>query len=164
MPTRKPPTAKRSTRKATPPAPPPKRPPGPPTHVPTAADRQTVSIMAAGGIAQEDIARARGLSPKTLRKHYRHELQTGATTLNTVAIIEHVKKIRAGDFQAIKWWQQARMGWSEHIVVEDKPSDTPMRVIVELVGEAAQPRAETSAPRAGSRLPDDVRSSVKLVG
>jgi hypothetical protein len=32
-------------------------------------DRDTVSVMAAGGIAQVDIARARGISPVTMRKH-----------------------------------------------------------------------------------------------
>src|SRR5580693_9394179 len=94
--------------------------------------------MVAGGIAQADIARARGISAVTLRKHYRAGLSAGAASLNTMVLIEHVKRIKAGDFQAIKWWQQARMGWSERIVVDDgKPADTPMRVIVEFVGEAA---------------------------
>jgi hypothetical protein len=111
--------------------------------------------MVAGGIAQNDIARARGISAVTLRKHYKQELAAGTTALNTIVLIEHIRRIKAGDFQAIKWWQQARMGWSERIVVDDgKPADTPMRVIVELVGEAAPSRVEQSAPRTGSRLSD----------
>ena len=98
--------------------------------------------MVAGGIAQVDIARARGISAVTLRKHYRAELTNGMTALNTVVIIELVKRIKAGEFPAIKWWTQSRMGWTERIVVDDgKPADIPMRVIVELVGEAAAPRA-----------------------
>jgi hypothetical protein len=33
------------------------------------------------------------------------------------------------------------MGWSERIVVNNgKPADTPVRVLVEFVGEAAAPR------------------------
>jgi hypothetical protein len=132
-----------------------KRPANRPPHEPTKVDRDTVLVMASGGIAQVDIARARGISPPTLRKHYRQELAIGATVLNTIAITEHVKLIKAGDFQAIKWWQQARMGWTEHLLVDDgKPADTPMRVVVEFVGEAAAPRADQSAPRTGSRLPD----------
>jgi hypothetical protein len=120
-------------------------------------------VMVAGGIGQDDIARARGISAVTLRKYYKQELANGATALNTIVLIEHVKRIRAGDFQAIKWWQQARMGWSERVVVDDgKPADTPMRVIVELVGEAAAPRVEQSAPRSESRLSDTAR--VQLVG
>jgi AraC-like DNA-binding protein len=136
-----------------------------PPHDPTKMDRDTVSIMVAGGIGQKDIARARGISEPTLRKYYKKELATGATELNTIAIIAHVKLIRAGDFHAIKWWQQARMGWSERIVVDDgKPADTPMRVIVELVGEAAAPRVEQSAPRSGSRLSENLRQTVQLMG
>lgn len=118
--------------------------------------------MVAGGIAQEDIARVRGISLNTLRKHYRMELTTGATALNTIVIVEHMKRIRNGDFQAIKWWEQSRMGWSEHIVVDAAPSDTPLRVIVELVGEPAAPQANQAAPSTGSRL--DMRKNVQLVG
>jgi hypothetical protein len=41
-------------------------------------------------------------------------------------LIEHVKRIKAGDFHAIRWWQQARVGWLERVVVDDgKPADTP---------------------------------------
>ena len=145
-------------------SPPPKR-AGQPPHEPTKVDRDTVSIMAAGGIAQEDIARARGIGAVTLRKYYKQELAIGATTLNTIVLIEHVKRIKAGDFQAIKWWQQARMGWREHITVDDgKPADTPLRVVVEFVGEPGAARTDQVASPAGSRLADDIRRNVQLVG
>jgi hypothetical protein len=163
MPTRKPSPKPRGA--APPPPERPARKRGQPPHEPTKVDRDTVSVMVAGGIAQSDIARARGISLGTLRKHYKTELETGATALNTICIIEHVKRIKTGDFQAIKWWQQSRMGWSERIIVDDgKPADTPMRVVVEFVGEAAAPRVDQSAPRTGSRLPDDIRKNVQLVG
>jgi hypothetical protein len=98
----------------------------------------------------------------TLRKHYRAELSAGRTALNTIVLIEHLKRIKAGDFQAIRWWQQCRMGWSERIVVHDgKPADAPVRIIVEFVGEAAAPRAEQSS---GSRLSENLRGTVQLVG
>jgi hypothetical protein len=135
----------------------------PAPHEPTKVDRDTVSVMVAGGIAQADIARARGISMVTLRKHYRAELTNGMTALNTIVLIELVKRIKAGEFPAMKWWTQARMGWSERVVVDDgKPADTPMRVIVEFVGDAAAPRVDQSAPRIGSRLADTAR--VQLVG
>jgi hypothetical protein len=86
-----------------------KRPPSRPPHEPTKVDRDTVSLMVAGGIAQNDIARARGISAVTLRKYYKEELATGTTALSTIVLIQHIKLIRAGDFHAIKWWQQARM-------------------------------------------------------
>jgi hypothetical protein len=142
-----------------------KRPANRPPHEPTKVDRDTVSVMVAGGIAQVDIALARGINVTTLRKYYKKELATGATELSTIAIVAHIKLIKAGDFHAIKWWQQARMGWTERIVVDDgKPADTPMRVIVELVGEAAPSRVEPSAPRTGSHLSDTTARVVQLVG
>ena len=52
------------------------RPANRPPHVPTKVDRDTVSVMVAGGIGQADIARARGVSEPTLRKHYKEELAT----------------------------------------------------------------------------------------
>jgi hypothetical protein len=120
-----------------------------PPHEPTQVDRDTVAAMVAAGIAQADIARCRGISEPTF---YKGEIKTGTTTLNTMVILAHIERIKAGDFAAIKWWQQARMGWSERIVVNDgKLAATPMRVIVEFVGEPA-PRAEQSAPRSGPRL------------
>ena len=142
MPTRKPSAAAPS---------PAKRPAHRPPHQPTKVDRDTVSVMAAGGIAQVDIARARGISAVTLRKHYRVELSAGMTALNTTVILAHIERIKAGDFPAIKWWEQARMGWTEKAPTTD-PADQPVRVVVELVGEAAAPCGEQSAPRSGSRL------------
>lgn len=161
MPTRKPPLKPKAAT-----APLIKRPANRPPHEPTEVDRRSVSVMVAGGIAQADIASARGISVGTLRKYYRQEIRNSTTALNTIVLIEHVKLIRAGNFQAIRWWEQARMGWSERIVVDDgKPADTPMRVIVEFVGDAAPPRIEQSTPRPGSRLTDDIRKNVvQLIG
>jgi hypothetical protein len=77
-------------------------------------------------------------------------------------------RIKAGDFQAIKWWQQSRMGWREHIVVDgDKPADASMRVVVEFVGEVAPVTTiDHVAPRPSDsgRLVDTVRKHVQLVG
>jgi len=103
MPTRKPSAAAPSLAK---------RPANRPPHQPTKVDRDTVSVMVAGGIAQADIARARGISAVTLRKHYRAELTNGMTALNTIVIIAHIERIKVGEFQAIKCWEQSRMGWS----------------------------------------------------
>jgi hypothetical protein len=139
----------------------PARPPGCKPHVPTRVDRDTVIAMVAAGIAIADIAKVRGMAEKTLRRHYHHELENGQTVLNTMVIIEHIKRIKAGDFQAIRWWQQARMGWSEKVTIDDPNAANAMRVVVELVGgpasQAAAPRqseAETRAP--GLRVPGTV--------
>jgi hypothetical protein len=159
-----------------------KRPEGRPVYEATDKDRLTVKVMVAGGIEQRAIAGVLGISGPTLRKHFRREIDTGAaeisaqvvSSLITMAIgrpgrraTENVAAQPAvpANFNAAKWYSQARMGWTEHIIVDDgKPADTPMRVVVEFVGEAAAPRVDQSAPRTGSRLPDDIRKNVQLVG
>ena len=45
-------------------------------HQPEALHRRQVEAMAAYGVPEFDIARVIGIDPKTLRKHYRDELDT----------------------------------------------------------------------------------------
>jgi len=52
----------------------------------TAEQRHTVEAMAAYGVPEDEIARSvgeRGIDPKTLRKHFRRELDIGATKANS---------------------------------------------------------------------------------
>jgi hypothetical protein len=51
-------------------------------HVPDLAHRRQVEAMAAYGIPEPDISRVVGIDPKTLRKHYRDELDLGTTKAN----------------------------------------------------------------------------------
>jgi DNA-binding transcriptional ArsR family regulator len=51
-------------------------------HVPSDRTRATVEALAAYGIPEEHIAADIGVSPPTLRKHYRAELDTAATRAN----------------------------------------------------------------------------------
>ena len=139
---------------------------GQPPHQPTKADRDAVTLMVAGGIPQADIAQWRRIDIKTLRRHYREELDKGAATVNAMVLVEHVKLIKKGDGPMIKWWEQARMGWRG----DADPSKVPeqsTRVVVEFIGEPAQkPVTIDHAPL----RPDDrdgrdvVRRNVQLVG
>lgn len=54
---------------------------GRPPHEPTAKTRNTVEVMAAAGIPQDDIARVLGICRDTLRRHYRDELDTGGSKM-----------------------------------------------------------------------------------
>jgi hypothetical protein len=161
------------------------KPQGHPPFVPTEQERELVSYMAAGGVEHAAICGAIGSARRkqarkagnpnaagiknpalmTLRKHFRSELDDGIAVVSSFVIGAHLKRIQAGDMHAIKWWEQARLGWKESILVDDgKPADQPMRVIIEYVGEAGPPRVEAAAPRTGSRLPEEVRRNVQLVG
>jgi hypothetical protein len=163
MPARKPP-ANPSSRAHSPKGAPPAKPaaaarkPGRPPYEPTDKDRTMVRLLCAGGITQDRISVAIGISDRTLRKHYKRDILVGATEIDAQAVATLVDAMRSGGKEgspAAKWWTQSRMGWVEKILVDDgKPADTPMRVIVEFVGEAAAPSGEPSAPRNGSRLPD----------
>jgi hypothetical protein len=48
-------------------------------HRPDERGRRQVEALAAYGVPETDIARVVGIDPKTLRKHYRDELDLGAT-------------------------------------------------------------------------------------
>jgi hypothetical protein len=49
---------------------------------PTDEQRRTVDAMVSYGILQVDIARVIGIDPDTLRKHFREEIDTGASRAN----------------------------------------------------------------------------------
>src|SRR3954469_8201467 len=50
---------------------------GRPSFQPSPSQRQTVEAMAGCGVPEADIAVVIGIAPKTLRKHFRGELDTG---------------------------------------------------------------------------------------
>ncbi len=53
-----------------------------PSHQPLPALRRQVEAMAGYGVPETNIARVVGIDPKTLRKHYRDELDTGHVKAN----------------------------------------------------------------------------------
>lgn len=94
-----------------------------PPHEPTDRTRAEVSALYSFGIPQEDIAAYIGIDAKTLRKHYRGELDTAhvkahaavgrflyqnatGSTLKDGA--SHSDCVRAAMF-----WAKTRMGWRE---------------------------------------------------
>ncbi len=77
--------------------------------------------MTAYGVAEVDVARVIGIDPKTLRKHYRDELDTGhikatakvAESLFRKATTEGPQSVTAAIF-----WLKTRGGWKETHVTE----------------------------------------------
>lgn len=116
---------------------------GRPAHVPTQKNRGLVEAYAACGTPEEDIARLLGIDPKTLRKHYRSELDiahvkanakvAGAlynTAIDPKAGIKHVT--------AAIFWLKTRAGWKETSVVESTgkdgaPIETNQNIQIEFV-------------------------------
>jgi hypothetical protein len=77
--------------------------------------------MAGYGVPEADIARVVGIDPKTLRKHYRDELDTGHIKA-TAKVAEFLfRKATTEGSQAVTaaiFWLKTRGGWKETTVNE----------------------------------------------
>lgn len=83
---------------------------------PTQADRDKVSAMAGFGILQPIIARIMGCSDRALRKHYRHELDTGTARMVAKVGQTLYNKALSGDTIAAIFFLKARGGWRDQYV------------------------------------------------
>jgi len=85
-------------------------------HQPNDKDRKTVETMASHGIPELDIAQVIEISAPTLRKWYRHELDTGAIKANSMVAQSLYKKALGdgnGAVAACIFWLKVRAGWIE---------------------------------------------------
>ena len=92
-----------------------------PTYEPSNTDRATVEAMAAAGINQATIARCignEGIDEKTLRKHFRRELDTSADKSNALVATQVFKAAQRGEAWACCFWLKCRAGWRERSVME----------------------------------------------
>lgn len=103
-----------------------KRRPGQPPHVPTAQTRQNVEAMTGCGIGQTDIATVLDIDEKTLRRHYRDELDKGVTKANArVAAALFNKALGPGKegVTAAIFWLKTRAGWKDTTRLEHSGPD-----------------------------------------
>jgi hypothetical protein len=103
------------------------------SHKPDPAQRRQVEAMAAYGIPESDISRVMGIDAKTLRKHYRDELDMGETKANAQVAGFLFNAARSGNVTAQIFWLKTRARWrespQEHVhsgVVE--PSDIRAKI------------------------------------
>jgi hypothetical protein len=80
---------------------------------PTPEQRKLVKTMAAAGITSEAICLVIGVSGKTLRKHYRTELDTSAIRATAVVAGSLYRKAVNGNVAAQIFWLKTRGGWKE---------------------------------------------------
>ena len=82
---------------------------------PTEEQRRLVKSMAAMGIPQDQIAPMMDCkSPKTLRKHFRREIDQGTTQANFNVARVLYKMAKSGKVPAATmFWLKCRAGWSE---------------------------------------------------
>ena len=82
-------------------------------HKPDPAQRRQVEAMAAYGIPAEDISRVVGIDPKSLRKHYRDELDLGETKANAQVAGFLFNSAKSGNVSAQIFWLKTRARWRE---------------------------------------------------
>ncbi len=104
-----------------------------PAHKPDPSVRRQVEAMAGYGVPEAEIAGVVGISPKTLRKHYRGELDHGHVKANA-KVAENLYRKATGDGReaviAAIFWLKTRAGWKETTVQELAAKDDRTLVVV----------------------------------
>lgn len=90
---------------------------GRPVFAATEEIRHTVETMVGIGIGQSDISRALRIDEKTLRKHFRDELDTGKTKLVTRIADSLMRQALAGNVGAAAFFLKTQAGWRERVDV-----------------------------------------------
>ena len=108
-------------------------------HQPDVLGRRQVEAMAAYGVPEADIATVIGVDPKTLRRHYRQELDTGQIKANTKVAESLYKKALGDGAQSVTaaiFWLKTRARWKETVVNEVNVDTTdPIRKLMEEISE-----------------------------
>jgi hypothetical protein len=93
------------------------------SHKPDPTSRRQVEAMAGYGIPEVDIACVLDLDPKTLRKHYRSELDKGHIKATTKVAENLYRKATGEGREAVTaaiFWLKTRAGWKETLVQETR--------------------------------------------
>ncbi len=103
-------------------------------HRPEPADRRQVEALAGYGVPEDEIAGVVGIDPKTLRKHYRHQLDHGHTKANA-RVAENLYRRATGEGReavtAAIFWLKTRAGWKETSIRElSGKNDEPITVVI----------------------------------
>jgi hypothetical protein len=92
--------------------------------IPTDEQRRTVRALSGYGVLQDGIAIHIGIDAKTLRKHFRDDLDRGSVeaTAKVAQSLFHLATIEKNVAAAI-FWMKARAGWREkqEISFTDRP-------------------------------------------
>ena len=115
---------------------------GRPAHRPDDSQRRQVEALAGYGIPEADIAGVVGVDAKTLRRHYRNELDHGHTKANA-RVAENLYRKATGDGReaviAAIFWLKTRARWKETTVNEvSVASADPLTQLLEQVATAGR--------------------------
>lgn len=114
---------------------------GRPSHLPGPVERRQVVAMAGYGVPEADIAMVLRIDPKTLRKHYRDELDTGHILANAKVAKSLFRKATGDHRQSVTaaiFWLKVRARWKE-VPPQDADRPEPITEIVLTWAEPAEP-------------------------
>jgi hypothetical protein len=114
--------------------------------------------MAAYGIPEADIATVIGIDPKTLRRHYRRELDTGHIKANSRMAENLYKKAMGDGPQAVTatiFWLKTRARWKETTINEVTVTNDPLTKLLQDIAERGRrihdpPETEIEGSRGSS--------------
>jgi len=92
-------------------------------HEPTKDSRHLVQLHATIGTQQHIIASILGIDAKTLRKHYRDELDHAMAQANATIGGALFNKAKGGDTTAMIFWMKTRAQWRETQNLDHTSSD-----------------------------------------
>lgn len=131
---------------------------GRPKYVPTEADHNTVRVMAASGFKHEEIALClgdRGIDDKTLRKHFRRDLDTSMMKANAAIANKLYTEALNGNVACMTFWLKCRARWQEVVRYEHSGPDAgPVELSVndgKTAREIIEDRIAGIAARIGSQ-------------
>lgn len=109
------------------------------THKPTDKKRGEVAALVSYGMTQEEIAACLCIDRKTLRKHYKHELETGALKANAKIAGALFDLAMTGNVHAQKFWLSARADWKEKKDIDAKVSGSVTAIAIVSEGADYKP-------------------------
>ena len=102
---------------------------GRPRYQPSDKERATVKALVGYGMKQLDVCALVGVSPVTLRRHFKVELATGAPTANAaVSQSLHWQATKGRSVAAAIWWEKTRMGMSDRLQISGDAS-SPLVIV-----------------------------------
>jgi hypothetical protein len=90
----------------------------------TEEQRRTVKALSGYGVPQEGIAIHIGVDPKTLRRHFRDELDRGSVeaTAKVAQTLFHLATVEK-NVASVIFWMKTRAGWRETVRQENTGAD-----------------------------------------
>jgi hypothetical protein len=106
-------------------------------HQPNSQTIELVSLHATIGTPQEVIADILDIDAKTLRKHYRKQLDHRTARANATIGGALFNKAKNGDTTAMIFWMKTRAQWREKQEIDHTSSDGSMSLPTRIIIEAA---------------------------